>query len=469
VIGGQQPVVGATIQLYAAGTPASGGSYGSGATALITGTLPTTDSNGGFTFTYNYPASPSFFYIVSSGGSPGYGNPENPHIVLMAAIGNCTPSTTLPVSFININEVTTAAAVMELQPFMASPTGSAGDPVIGAPAATYNDLRTAFENVSNLVSASTGAVVNPTGSKGQLLNTIADILAHCVNSDPGSDSFCSALFADATTSGDTAAADTTQAGWYIAKNQQNPPTNTYTSTLFNLISGTNPPFVALSSAPASFAVTAPTDLVACFAVLGGSAVTNTGSTVVSGGDLGIYPATGAAVTGFTFSAPTGPGIVTGAPATVHLTDSIAENAQNDLTAAYDYAQELPHTIDLTGQDLGSLGAPLTPGVYNFSAAAGLTGTLTLDAQNNPDAVFIFQIGTTLTTASSAKIVPINGARAQNVFWQIGTSATLGSSTQFVGAIMANASITVNSGTSIQGRTLASGATVTLDDNAVTAP
>jgi hypothetical protein len=170
VFGGQQPLVGATIQLYAAGTPASGGAYGSGATALITGTLPTTDSNGAFTFTYNYPASPSFFYLVATGGSPGSGNPANPNIVQIAALGGCAASTTLPISFININELTTAASVMALQPFIGAPTGSAGAPDIGAPATNYNDLRTAFESISKLVDMSSGALVNPTGSKGQLLN-----------------------------------------------------------------------------------------------------------------------------------------------------------------------------------------------------------------------------------------------------------------------------------------------------------
>ena len=460
VYGGQQPVVGATIQLYAAG--ATG--VGQGATPLISAPLPVTNANGAFTFTYNLPSTPSYFYIVATGGSPGSGNPENPDIVLMAALGGCAASTTIPPSFININEVTTAAATLALQPFIAAPAGTAGAAVlIGAPAANSNDLRTAFQTAGSLVSASTGAVVNPTGSKGQLLNTLADILAYCVNSDPGTDSSCSTLFTDATPSSDTKAGDTVQAAWYIA---QNPTHNV--SALFGLIPP-SPPFVALSSTPGSFAVTSATDLLACFAVLGNSAVTSTGSTVVSGGDLGIYPNSGAAVTGFTFSAPSGPGTVAGAPATVHLADSVAQNAQSDLTTAYSYAQGLSGATDLSGQDLGSLGAALTPGVYKLSSTAQLTGTLTLDGQSNPDAAFIFQIGTTLITASGAEVSLINGAQAQNVFWQVGTSATIGSSTDFQGTIMANASITANSGASIQGRALASGAAVSLADNAVTAP
>ena len=227
----------------------------------------------------------------------------------------------------------------------------------------------------------------------------------------------------------------------------------------------------VSSVPASFAVSAPTDLVGCFAVLGGSAVTSTGSTVVSGGDLGIYPAAGAAVTGFTFSSPTGPGIVTGAPATVHLTDAVADNAQGDLILAYNSAEGLTGAVPLTGQDLGTfnLSTPLTPGVYKFTSTAQLTGTLALDAQNDADAVFVFQIGSTLTTASSSQVVLLNGAQARNVIWQVGSSATLGTNSTFEGAILAYASITANSGANIQGRALASIGAVTLSGNTVTGP
>jgi hypothetical protein len=455
VFGGQQPLVGATIQLYAAGTPASGGAYGSGATALITGTLPTTDSNGAFTFTYNYPASPSFFYLVATGGSPGSGNPANPNIVQIAALGGCAASTTLPISFININELTTAASVMALQPFIGAPTGSAGAPDIGAPATNYNDLRTAFESISKLVDMSSGALVNPTGSKGQLLNTMADILAHCVNSDPGSDNYCSTLFADATPVSDITAGDTVQAAWYIAQN----PTNNVPA-LFGLVPPT-PPFVALNSAPASFAVTAPTDLVGCFTVLGASTVTNTdSSTVVSGGDLGLYP--GTSVTNFTFSSAPGPGTVT-APATEHIADLVAENAQSNLTAAYNYAANLSPTGSLPADMAGST---FFPGVYNNLAAVGLSNNMTLNANGDPDAVFVFQIGAALTT-TAGQITLENGAQAKNVYWQVGTSATI--DTPFLGTILANDSVTLGTGVTLQGRALASTAAVVLDDNTVTAP
>jgi len=459
VFGGQQPIVGATIQLYTAGAPISGGGYGAGATALITGTLPKTDGNGNFTITGDYtpPSKPSHFYIVSTGGSPGSGNPANPNIVLIAAIGNCAATSTLSSSlFIDINEVTTVASVMALQPFIASPTGTAGASVlIGASAANYNDLRTAFENVSNLVNISTGSVVNPTGSKGQLINTLADILAHCVNSNPGSDNYCSTLFTDATPSSSTTAGNTVQAAWYIAQN----PTHSV-STLFGLVPAA-PPFVALNSAPASFAVTSPADLVTCFAVLGGASVTNTNSnTVVSGGDLGLYP--GTSVTNFSFSQPPGPGTVT-APATDYITDPVAENAQSDLTAAYNYVANLSPTGSLPAAMGGST---FSPGVYYNSAAVGLASNVILNANYDPDAVFVFQIGAALT-ATAGQITLENGAQAQNVYWQVGTSATI--DTSFVGNIMAHDTITLGTGITLQGRALASTATIVLDDNTVTVP
>jgi hypothetical protein len=453
----QQPIVGAAIQLYAAGSPTTGGGYGQGATALISGTLPTTDRNGAFTITGSYalPSAASHFYIVATGGSPGNGNPVNSRIVLMAVIGDCTATSGLSSSLvININEVTTAASIEALQPFIAAPTGVLGAPVlIGAPSTAYNDLGTAFKTASTLANISTGVVVNPTSSNGQLLNTLADILAFCVNSNPGGDSLCSTLFTDATPSGSTAAADTVQAGWYIVQN----PTNNV-SALFGLITGT-PPFVALSSAPATLAVNVPpTALMACFAVLGGSTVTNTGATVITGGDLALYP--GTSVTGFP------PGVVT-APAVQHVADSVALKAQNNLTTAYNYAAGLSGTGSLPADMANST---FTPGVYSNAGAVGLSaGTVTLDAQGDANAVFIFQIASTLTTSTATQVVLANGALADNVYWQVGTSATLGASSIFNGTIMANASITLGTGATLQGRALARFATVSLNGNSVTVP
>jgi hypothetical protein len=158
-----------------------------------------------------------------------------------------------------------------------------------------------------------------------------------------------------------------------------------------------------------------------FAILGGSAVTNTGSTVIAG-DLGVWPNSAAnAITGFP------PGLVLG---TTHLADATAQQAQSDVTTAYDALAGLPCNTDLTGQNLGGL--TLTPGVYCFSSSAQLTGTLTLNAQGNPAAVFVFQIGSTLTTASSSRVLMTNMGSSCNVFWQIGSSATLGTDTRFPG-------------------------------------
>ncbi|WP_370261428.1 ice-binding family protein [Streptomyces sp. V4I8] len=195
-----------------------------------------------------------------------------------------------------------------------------------------------------------------------------------------------------------------------------------------------------------------------FAVLGGSAVTNTGPTVING-DLGVSP--GSAVTGFP------PGIVNGA---THVTDAVAAQAQSDLTTAYnDAAGQAPDVTfpDDPPVELG--GRTLTPGVYNAPVSAAITGTLTLDAEGDPDAVWVFQVGSTLTTASASQVSLINGASPCNVFWQIGSSATLGTNSDFVGTIMALTSISVTTGTSIEGRALARNGAVTLDSNVITRP
>ena len=200
--------------------------------------------------------------------------------------------------------------------------------------------------------------------------------------------------------------------------------------------------------------TAPTlGTASSFAVLGGQSVTNTGPTIVNG-DLGVSP--GSAVTGFP------PGIVVGG--TIHAADALAAEAQADTTIAYNNLAGQPCDTDLTGQDLGGL--TLTAGVYCFSSSAQLTGTLTLDAQGDPNAVFVFQIGSTLTTASNSTIALINGASACNVFFQVGSSATVGTNTTFEGNILALTSITLNTGASVSARALARNGAVTLDNNII---
>ncbi len=190
-----------------------------------------------------------------------------------------------------------------------------------------------------------------------------------------------------------------------------------------------------------------------FAVLGGSTVTNTGATVIHG-SLGVDP--GLAVTGFP------PGLVVGG--TIESGTAAALQAQNDTTTAYNTLTGEPATADLTGQDLGGL--TLVPGVYHFSSSAQLTGALTLDAQHDPNAAFVFQIGSALTTASNSSVLVINGGADCNVFWQVGSSATLGTTTAFKGNLVALASITLDTGATLSGRAFARTAAVTLDTNDV---
>jgi hypothetical protein len=185
-----------------------------------------------------------------------------------------------------------------------------------------------------------------------------------------------------------------------------------------------------------------------YSVLADQSVTNTGSSELNG-DLGVSP--GTSLTGFP------PGRVLG---DVHQTDAHALQAQVDLTEAYnDAAGQAPDDADIP-VDLGGL--TLTPGVYKAASSVGITGTLVLDGQGNPNAVFVFQVGSALTTAPNSTVALVNDARSCNVFWQIGSSATLDTETTFAGTIMALASITAASGTDIDGRALALGGSVSLD-------
>ncbi len=203
-----------------------------------------------------------------------------------------------------------------------------------------------------------------------------------------------------------------------------------------------------------------------FAVLAGSKVTNTGSTVITGGDVGVAP--GTAITGFA-SVDGGPGVIA-APNMTHADDAQALQAQSDLTAAYNFAAGLTKTQTLTGDDLGGL--TLKPGVYYFASTAQLTGQLTLDYGGNPNAQFVFQIGTALTTAANSSVVTINDGGSTtpgaSVFWQVGSSATFGAGTLFEGHILANQSITVGAGANFQdGSALAEAGAVTLSSNMIT--
>jgi hypothetical protein len=195
---------------------------------------------------------------------------------------------------------------------------------------------------------------------------------------------------------------------------------------------------------------------ASFVVLSGSTITNTGVTSL-GGDLGVSP--GTMIMGFP------PGIITG---TRHLGDSIAVQAQADLTTAYNEAAGRSVGSVLTTGDLG--GRVLKPGLYTSATSLELTsGDLTLDADGEVDAIFLFQMGSTLTTDPSRKVILIDSAQAANVFWQVGSSATIGTSSDFVGTILADTSITITSGATLNGRALAQSGSVTLNTNAIDRP
>jgi type VI secretion system secreted protein VgrG len=193
-----------------------------------------------------------------------------------------------------------------------------------------------------------------------------------------------------------------------------------------------------------------------FAALGASTVTCANSSSVTG-DVGVSP--GTALTGF--------GAVCTLTGARHAGDAIANQAHADLFSAYDALQAADCEHDLTGQELG--GQTLAPGVYCFDTTAGLTGALTLDGGGDSDAVWIFQIGTALTTATSASVKLAGSGGANNVFWKVGSSATLGTGTAFQGNLLALASITLVSGSQLTGRALALNAAVTLDHNAVSLP
>jgi Ice-binding-like len=195
---------------------------------------------------------------------------------------------------------------------------------------------------------------------------------------------------------------------------------------------------------------------ASFAILGASTVTCTNQSAITG-DVGVSP--GTAITGFNPSCTT-----TG---TIHAGDAVAAQAHTDLGAAYGAltADACPH--NLTGQDLG--GQTLAPGVYCFNTTVGLTGALTLDGGGDSSATWIFQVGTAITTGSGSSVVMAGSGKPGNVFWQVGSSATIATGTAFQGNILASASITLVSGSRLVGRALALNAAVTSDNNAVSLP
>jgi type VI secretion system secreted protein VgrG len=189
-----------------------------------------------------------------------------------------------------------------------------------------------------------------------------------------------------------------------------------------------------------------------FGVLAGQTVTNTGATTING-NLGVWPG----------SAYTGGGTVT-QTGTVYLANGVAQAAEGDVTNAYNYLAGLPVNTVLTGQDLG--GQTLLPGVYFFASGAGLTGTLTLNATGVSNALFVFQIGTSLITAPNAAVNVIGGDAGTGVFWQVGSSATVDTGTAFEGNILALTSISLNTGATDCGRVLARNGQVSMQANSI---
>jgi len=216
--------------------------------------------------------------------------------------------------------------------------------------------------------------------------------------------------------------------------------------------------LALAALPA-FAQAAPVHLETAspFVVLAGTAVTNTEASVLNG-DLGVSP--GTELTGF------GVAVVNGA---THKTDGVAALAQSDLTNAYNVAAGQPILLgnNLSGTNLGN--RKLGPGAYQYTSEALLTGALTLDAEGDPNAQFVFKITSSLTTASASSVVLINGASPCNVYWQVGSSADLGTTTAFQGNLMALTSISLKKGATVLGRMLARNGQVSLIDNVLTQP
>ena len=225
-------------------------------------------------------------------------------------------------------------------------------------------------------------------------------------------------------------------------------------SLTSLVAVSAAALLVVSAGSAQAATSVPLGTAGSFVVLAGAGITNTGPTTLNG-DLGTFPTTSIS----------GPGSLT-VTGTNHGGDAVTQGAKSDLVTAYNNAAgqgpTTPIAADLAGQTL-------TPGVYNSASSVGLSGALTLDAGGDPNAVFVFQAGSTLTTASGSIVNLVNGAQSCNVYWQVGSSATLGTGSAFRGSILALTSITLTTAATVEGRVLARNGAVTLDSNTVSSP
>ena len=268
--------------------------------------------------------------------------------------------------------------------------------------------------------------------------------------DVGADAVADAVLADAPVARDTPLADTPDVSLL-----DTPLMDTPDVPLADVLDASDVFFVdavdAMEASTADAGALVPGILgsAARFTILAGSTVSNTGLTTVVG-EIGVHPGTA----------------LVGIPAgtVVHAGDPVAALAQADTTIAYNYLAGLPCGTTLSGRDLG--GMTLPPGVYCFSSSAMLTGTLFLDGQGQPDARFVFQIGSTLVTSNSAAVVMINGARPCGLYWQTGSAATIGIASNFSGNIVAFSSVTLTTGVTLNGRALARTGGVTMDTNVV---
>jgi hypothetical protein len=217
-----------------------------------------------------------------------------------------------------------------------------------------------------------------------------------------------------------------------------------------------------SAGPAqAAAVAVPLGSATSFVVLAGAGTTNTGFTRL-GGDIGTFPTP--AMTGMGDSPAAADRVIFTGDGVNHRGDGVTQGAKADLLTAYGQAKQQA-TTETVSADLG--GQRLTRGVYTSGSTMGLTGPLTLDAEGDPDAVFVFQVGSSLTTATSSSVLLVGEAQACNVFWQVEEDATLGTTSSFVGTLMAENSITLGTGASVLGRMLASNGSVTMDSNTIT--